>query len=360
LGKSRPFFRKNTLDLSSFSRHNQGEIDHLRASLAKPLPSWIDVLASQLSTARGEVVSADDLYQEFATFRNECEDPILRHTYPLDIHHFKRSRRPQASTRDIILSFMDKRYRDFSVPMVTELAEVLDKQASRETLSSEFEKVLKKECIRRYTTGAKRVDSYWGITQRRIQEKYAGIYALLRIDSRGCLQAEPFAISVKQRDPIRISSFWLCEDRGRVGDLLVNTYRFSGLTVAKSTDSVIEPVSISLLRAPHGRRAGRRLPLVLGGFAVGWKDDDDTALFHSRIALIKLGLENISVRSYSDFEEAVERSKVAAILQRLLQDTVVQDNLSREFLTVPDLAMSQTDASDALAAIDYHRYLRIP
>jgi hypothetical protein len=59
-----------------------------------------------------------------------------------------------------------------------------------------------------------------------------------------------------------------------VGDLIVNTFRFSGLTVRKSTDAVVEPVSISLLRAPRKRRDGQTLPPVMGGFIVGWKDGD--------------------------------------------------------------------------------------
>jgi hypothetical protein len=150
-----------------------------------------------------------------------------------------------------------------------------------------------------------------------------------------------------------VSAYWLCDERGRVGDLLVNTYRFSGLTVWKSTDAVIEPVSISLLRAPHVKRAGRRLPLVLGGFAVGWKDDDDTALFHSRIALVKLDLGSTAIRTYADFSAILGHKEVADRRDALLRSLAVQNDLYHEFLMLPDLAMSPTDAGDALAALEH-------
>jgi hypothetical protein len=320
--------------------------------LPKHTPGWIDDLASQISAARGIAISAAALYLQFIDFRDHCDDRILKQSYPHDIHHFKRSRHPQASTRDIILSFMDKCYRELTVPMVGELATLLDNAANKRRFSSEFEKVLMKERLRRYANGKKRADSYWGINHRRVEDKYIGFYMLLRVDSGDKLRAEPFAISIKQRDPTIVSIYWLCDERTRVGDLFVNSYRFSALTVWKSTDAVIEPVSISLLRAPHRRHAGRKLPVVMGGFAVGWKDDDNTALFHSRIALIKLDVKFAAIRNYSEFSLAIQRADVADMRAALLKSSAVTGDLREKFLTMPDLAISPTDASDALKSIE--------
>jgi hypothetical protein len=353
--KSRAFSRNTTLDFNHLSGQNawRGAEKHAASRfVAGGFPFWIESLASQLSAAQAQIVTPETLYREFIEFRNACDDPTLKQSYPEDIHHFRRSRRPQASTRDIILSFLDKRYRNVTVAMATELATVLERSADRRGNASEFEKVLIKERLRRYTMGRKRADTYWGLNQKRVQEKYAGFYALLRVDSRNTLRAEPFAIAMTPRDPIRVSAYWLCEERGRVGDLLVNTYRFSGLTVAKSTDSVIEPVSLALLRAPHGRRSGRLLPLVLGGFVVGWKDQDNLALFHSRIALVKLNLKIPVLRNFSEFAQVAKRAPVRSVLERLMQSRAVRDDLCPRFLNLPDLAMSPTDAGDALAGIE--------
>ena len=68
-----------------------------------------------------------------------------------------------------------------------------------------------------------------------------------------------------------LAVYSLYDGRMRVGDLIVNTYRLSGLTVWRSTDAVVEPAPISFLRAAGGGRQSKKNPLVLGDFGVGWK-----------------------------------------------------------------------------------------
>jgi hypothetical protein len=321
--------------------------------VARKSPSWLDTLASQISEKTGERVTADLLARQFHTFREDCRDPLLRQSYPPDMHHFKRSNRPQASTRDIILSFMDKNYPNVhEAPIIAEIAARLDQEVDKGRSSSELEKVLIKERIPRYAQGPKRGHTYWGLNRRSLQDKYAGFYVLLRISSGNHLQAEAFAIAIKSHDPTRVSVYWMCDKHGRVGDLIVNTYRFSGLTVRKSTDAVIEPVSVSLLRAPRKRRDGQVLPLVLGGFIVGWKDSDFTALFHSRVALIKLDLGKTTIGSYSDFESIIKPAQVSAAINRVLELPAVHQLLVPKFLEGLDLAITQSEASDALPDLD--------
>lgn len=310
--------------------------------------AWIDRLAQEISDVSGTPVSAEQLYSEFEKFRADCKDPVLKDSYPTDIRHFMTSDRPQASTKDIILSFMDQKYPDVSVPATEEIARWLEQEAKRGKKATELERVLAKERVRRYADTER--DSYWGINRERLIEKYAGLYALLRIDSRKKLRAEAFALAVKPNDPTMVSAYWDCEDEPRVGDLLVNSYRLSGTTLCRSTDRVIEPVSVSLLRT--GRDDGGDL-LVLGGFVVGWKSTDPAALFHSRIALIKLRY-SVDVSSGSRFDDLLRDQRLHTLLSGLLKHQSVDDDLRKDFLRKADLAMGPLEAKNACPGLVTH------
>jgi hypothetical protein len=91
---------------------------------------------------------------------------------------------------------------------------------------------------------------------------------------------------------------------------------------------------------------------VLGGFVVGWKDNDFTALFHSRVALIKLDIGTLEIVNYSDFEKIVSRAQVITAVNRLLDLPAVHRQLMPKFLTRADLAMTQSEASDALPELE--------
>jgi hypothetical protein len=311
---------------------------------------WLDRLSEEISREQGRIVTVEELYKQFSEFRESQQDPLLRASYPPDIHHFRRAERPQTSTRDIILSFMEHRYGGVHVPMVSELAADLDEVANKNPRATELERILVKERLRRYAAGPKRDSTYWGINSERLRKKYEGFYALLRVDSGGNFQVEPFALSLRDSDPTTISAYWVCDQHPRVGDLLVNTYRLSGLTVCKSTDDVIEPVSISLLRARRGGNAQRKRPLILGGFAVGWKDNDPAALFHCRIAVIKLGWEH-RIRSGAEFVKAANNASLEKTLGRLRKHKGVVTQFKPRFLGNPNLAMNPLDAHDALSGI---------
>jgi hypothetical protein len=235
--------------------------------------------------------------------------------------------------------------------MISELAADLEEAAGKKPNATELERILIKERRRRYAAGPKRDTTYWGINSARLRQKYEGFYALLRVDSSGHFQVEPLALSLRDNDPTTVSVYWFCDGRARVGDLLVNTYRLTGLTVCKSTDDVIEPVSISLLRARRGGNREQKHPLVLGGFAVGWKDNDATALFHCRIAVVKLAWER-RVQSGREFIDVVTGTSIKSTLARLRRSRGIRTEFKPRFLDNPSLAITPLTAHDAFPDIN--------
>lgn len=254
----------------------------------------------------------------------------------------------QDRTKDLVLTFMDREYPDVVKPLEGELGSFLEEAVRKSGTELELEKVLIKERQRRFHGSE---ESYWGRIRKRLAEKYAGFFVLLRVDSGNELQAELFAIGIKQSDPTTVCVFWMCDGSLRTGDLVANSHRLSGTTVCKSTDSVIEPVTISLLRAGRAKRKGIKLPLVLGGVAAGWKDDDATALFSCRLAVIKLSVEKAIVGEEA-FVEVAKRPDVQSTLERIRGSDLVQTGLL-PFLksTVP--LMGPLDARNAVTGLTH-------
>jgi hypothetical protein len=318
--------------------------------VADATQTWLQRLATEISRESGRPIGPDQLYEEFKAFRNACPDPILMQSYPSDLHHLRRGRRPQSPTLDLILSFMDQpHYRELRVRLVTELAKSLAPDVRKLENAREVEKVLIKERRRRWRPGKRAVNTYWDINRQRVASKYRGLYGLLRVSSGNRLVAELFAIIPKRRDPTTVTTCWMCGDGPRVGDLIVNTYRFSGLTVCKSTDRIVEPITVSLLRSPHTtRRDGSRL-LVLGGFAVGLKDKDEDALFHCRVAAVKLDAP--PPETYEQFQEMAALERVRAVLRQLPLNDAAVERLRPEFLLANSLTIRALEAADVLGEV---------
>lgn len=317
--------------------------------------SWLGRLARELAEAQQRDITEATLRAEIEQFIDDCQDPYLRDSYPNDIHHLGAGR-PQAKTVDLILSFMDAVYGRFSSPTIRELADRL--AASSRPDESQLAKVLRRERKRRWVNPRSTSEddlSYWGRTHRRVVEKYAGLYALVRRGSDLSLRIEPFALAPRTDDPTTVAAFWHCRDRLRVGDLLVNTYRFSGLMVLRSTDEVIDPTSMTFLRAPRTtgeKRPGHeKPPVIMGGFMVGWKEGEPHRLFQSRLALIKLPLSAIRLDTEEAFMAAKEDDRVKDRLGDLARHPSVSGTLVEAFLESDSPEMGHLDARNALPGL---------
>jgi hypothetical protein len=317
--------------------------------------SWLERLARELSARQKMAVTAADLIQQMSDFVASCGDPILRRSYPRDIHHFDRTENPQPKTVDLVLSFMDDKYHDLTPPIIKQLVNRLSKAAGKQ--AGEVDKILRKERFRRSVrrkSARDKSECFWSLNHRRVVEKYAGLYALIRLASDQKLRVELFSIIPRVSDPTTVTVFWQCRDKLRVGDLLVNSYRFSGLTVNKSTDKVVEPASLAFLRAPRSLGEPdveqKKPRLVMGGFVVGWKDNDPHHLFHSRFALVKLDAPGVKVTTEREFSRVLDQRSVSDQLKSLARPNVTQ-TLIENFLNKHDLSLGHLDARNALPAL---------
>jgi hypothetical protein len=318
--------------------------------------SWLERLAHELSENRQQVITVTVLRTQIAHFIANCEDTYLRDSYPKDIHHLDLAAKPQAKTVDLILSFMNETYGQFSPPIIREMASRL--AGTPRPRDHELDKVLRKERKRRWVNprSTNETDiSYWSRNHRRVRQKYAGLYALIRRASDSSTRVEPFAIVPRADDPTTVSAFWKCREKFRLGDLLVNTYRFSGITVTRSTDKVMEPATISFLRTPRTLSEKRpehlKPPVVMGGFIVGWKDNEPHRLYQSRFALIKLSAPKIKFDTDEAFWAAKDENVVTDQLHHLEQHPSVTGTLVETFLKSNSPEMGHLDAKNALPGL---------
>lgn len=300
--------------------------------------AWVEKLGQLISAHAGTEVTETDLIRQLEAFRDECNDDVLRKSYPKDMHHFLRATGfPRKRTIDLVLSFLNAKYPGLHGPLIDEMVDALDRHDAR-VKPGDFEMALARERTRRG-------QSYWRISQERMRAKYLGCYALIRVSSSTKIQVEPFALEERPDDPTTLSLYWLCRNELLVGALLVNSYRFSGMILRKSTDAVIEPGSISLMRAAREPSRNGKLPLVMGGQIVGWKDDDAEALFHSRVAVVKLGRPYGFIPDPAAFCELIAQSAFVKCLERL-RDPKVTDHLYWHFLKL-ESDVGHVDARNA-------------
>lgn len=259
---------------------------------------WLATLADEISTAKRQV-SADELLAEFQDFIRRCSDAVLRESYPHpdEIDRFLEAETPYASTIDLILSFLGHRYPEVRGASIDSMQRRIREQAKVDAKHSELTNTLREEAFRRQAGKY----SYWKETAKRLDEKYVGFYCLVRLTSDGKPQAEFFAVGTIRYTPILMLPFyWQCEGETRVGELLSNTYRLSGQCVVATARSVIEPVSVNLLRTHPTKDMPDENPLVLGGLVCGWMTRSEHSLTWSRVALIKL--DDSRPDSVSDFD----------------------------------------------------------
>jgi hypothetical protein len=299
--------------------------------------AWIKKLATEISAATGKKLTVEQLIDDMREFVVSCPDPVLRASYPRDLHHLMRAASPQSSTIDLILSFMNQRYPGLLVPLTKDFRERLEKAASRE--KGNVQRVLSKDLYRRYG----RDNSYWATTQARLRVKYVGIYVLVRLDSSSELRAEPFAMALNSKNPALLSTCWRVGETMLVGDLLVNTYRFTGTMVSRSSDDVINPILVSLLRTP--RRAG---PLIMGGLSIGHTDGSLNSLFYSRLLLIRLIADHEIIRSRADdLSTAITSRRLAKMLEQFRSKLSAAHRLER-FLSNRQDTLNALDARNAV------------
>jgi hypothetical protein len=308
---------------------------------------WLDKLAGELSSQLNQPVTTGDLARQFQQFTAQCDDPYLRRSYPTDLHHFRRASQPQAATIDIILSFMDWQYPNIHVPLVVELTQLIAERVKTGSDDSEIDRVLRIERLRRHSKGSRENETYWGFNRSRLAKKYAGLFALMFVDSMGGFRIELFALSIKQADPTKLTAYWQFGDQLQVGDVLTNTYRLSATMVSSSTNRIIDPIFLSLMRAPRINRQKGDRRLILGGVAVGTKSHD-IALYHCRIALLKL--EHVPVANIVDFSKLASSTRTNEVLSTLGRQA--QQRRVLDFLNSSNQAMRPLDAAEALGDLD--------
>jgi hypothetical protein len=322
---------------------------------AKLRMKWLEQLATELSQQQRRVISARDLRAQIRLYVLNCPDKYLRQSYPTDIHHLDRGQKPHPRTMDLVLSFMNSQYPGIpQLPIIAELAAPLSAAAA--AMEREVAKVIEKEKLRRAAASGstKAGSSFWSLNYSRVEQKYAGLYALVRRSSDGVLRVEPFAVVSREDDPITVGVFWECRDKRRVGDLLVNSYRFVGLTVNRSTDEVIEPASIAFLRAPRSEEGvpeANKPPLVMGGFIMGWKSHQLTSLFQSRIGLIKLKCDEPRPKNDKDFTAAIHRASIQEQISSLRSNPLLKNTFLPKFLERTDSDLGYLDAKNALPGL---------
>ena len=137
--------------------------------------------------------------------------------------------------------------------------------------------------------------------------------------------------------------------------MLVNSYRFVGITVNRSTDEVIEPASVALLRAPRSSEEGipelRKPPVIMGGFLVGWKSNQLTSLFQSRIGLIKLRWSEACPKDNESFTSAIHAASIKEQISSLQNNPLLENTFSPKFLDRTDTELGYLDAKNALPGL---------
>lgn len=302
---------------------------------------WLSDLAEEITRYSGNAVNEEQLLSEIVAFRNDMADPAMLRSYPRDFSKFGAAKAPRPATIDLILSYLNKTHPELRLPFAHHLEEILLHGAGNSLKRAE-QLILFKEVRRRA--------EYWHATAARIREKYLGDYALLRWDSHKQLIVEPFSLMNIADQPWAVAVQWLCNHDGlRLGDLLVNSYRFAGSCLCWSTDKPVEPVAIAFLRVSRSRHEGGASPVVMGGMVMGLMDEAPLSLFQSRIALIKLSTAE-RPPTKEGFLEFAESCAWKVVHDRVYEIGSRSDGLL-PFLKVVDTRIDSIDARTALGAI---------
>ena len=288
------------------------------------------------------------------------DDGYLRNYYPRDLKNWLSKDINQSPGRDLLLSFFEDRYPDFQDDKLDELSEWFRAKADsapKRRSRTRLESVLALEQARRNAGSSARAHKpFWDATSARIREKYQGIYLLVRKSSDDRVVLEPFCLCQDPDTNQLISAFWLCDGDHWDGDLHTSSFKFSGITARRSTNKVIEPVTISILRNVSRKDGlGRGVRLVLSGMVTGWVDHDQQALIFERVALLQLAripnhkaAKDAFERFARDYQKDAPRGDPNQLYNWVLEQPADHLRRTMNYLTASDAILTPSAADQAL------------
>ena len=323
---------------------------------------WISELCDDISNATKEDVGRDRLIAEFLEFRRNTSDNFLRESYPPE-QTIKRSwtgaseAAPRKGGHDFIMSFLDSYYPGVSTRVGDVIISKISKSINNEKPKTEMGRILAKETYRRGSaTKSALKKSYWESVSDHVNEKYAGCYLLIRLCGDDTIAIETMSLKRNPHLPNLLTVYWVNRhDQKWTGDLYINPNKFIGLTARASTDQMIEPVTLCLLRAPRMRFSDKADELFLAGKMDGWVDNSDEQIVSSRIAAWKIP----DLKSPQTLDSFHELTKAKTVLKRIARIETLSES-HRKILTSyfgkKGQKTSRLDARDQLKVfLDYHK-----
>ncbi len=278
---------------------------------------WMRELSEELSELTGNEITVERLAEQMIEFREKTSDVYLRDSYPkaatistewakdMGIHD-----RPNRPNHDFILSFLDRVYPGRDTSLAMRICESMDAHVEDVRPRTELGRIIEKENYRRSRvnrSGVPSEKSYWHNVSSHIQDKYAGTYILARMSGDEMVVVEGLAIEANVQIPSMLTIRWIDRHQSRwVGNLYINPRKFAGSVARCSSDRLLEPVTVSLLRTP---RINDKSELILTGVINGWVDGSDELFMSSKMFAWKIPRLGPAA-SFEDIETAF-RSKLA-------------------------------------------------
>lgn len=191
--------------------------------------------------------------------------------------------------RNFLLSFLHHRYNELSLSLANELAADLRSKAEEAARNgkramTDLEMITWVDLVRRR--------QFWESQMTRIQEKYCATYILIRTAGSGYLKANFCAISSIPDVPNQVAFHLVEAGENWSGALLVNNSKFGGVISRRSTDKLLEPTTLTILRSESLRdlNDGPLSPpvgLTLSGSLCGWRNDDEDSIITTAIAMVR-------------------------------------------------------------------------
>lgn len=273
---------------------------------------WINKLIEDINSATNEEITLDTLIQKFLAFRAQVSNSTLRSSYPdedtIKRHWVKaKGDAPYIQCHDFILSFLHHSYPNIQTRLADNITNKLALHVAKEKPKTSMGRIIAKE---RYRRDLGPTNSYWQASAQYLDRKYTGYYLLIRMCGNETVVAEPFGVTLNKNLPNLLSMYWLNSGEKWIGDLYINPTKFVGILTRNSTDKIMEPVPLSLLRVERIKNPDNSsTKLILSGEMTGWVTNSDEQLVCSKVAAWKLPIDS-KPQSIEDLQTLSKRDDV--------------------------------------------------